>query len=116
MFAINTNPGDNGFMWRMQGGRSLSQLDNLHRYKLSIGNKLDQEKRQDIEDNIHLYADADQFRIYHAKGRFRGLISASIFTAVLFNIQNGGRNGKKAIGANPLLASLVFGGSLITFY
>ena len=116
MFALNQNAGDLGFAWRMQGKRSMDQLDNLHQYKLSIGGKLDEDKRAHIEGNLDLYADADQFRIHHAKGRFRGIISATIFTSVFFNISNGGRNGKKAMGANPLLASLIFGGSLVTFY
>ena len=116
MFSINQNLGDLGFAWRMPGRRSLDQLDNLHQYKLNIASKLGAEKSKEIEDNLDLFADADQFRIYHAKGRFRGIISASIFTCAFFTIQNGGRNGKKAMGANPLLASLVFGGSLVTFY
>ena len=116
MYSLNINNGDMGFAWRMQTGRSLQQLDNLHQYKLSIGNQLTPEKCQDIEDNLHLYADADQFRIYHAKGRFRGFFSAAIFTGALFTLQNGGRNGQKAMAANPLLASLVFGGSFVTFY
>ena len=116
MFSINQNMGDLGFAWRMQGSRSMNQLDNLHQYKLSIGSKLSPEQALHIEQNLDLFADADQFRIYHAKGRFRGLISAGIFTSVFFTLQNGGRNGKKAMGANPLLATLVFGGSLVTFY
>ena len=116
MFSINQNAGDLGFAWRMQGRRSMDQLDNLHQYKLNIAGKLGGEKSKVIEDNLDLYADADQFRIYHAKGRFRGVISAAIFTSAFFTISNGGRNGQRAMGANPLLASVLFGGSLVTFY
>ena len=108
--------GDLGFSWRMQGSRSLDQLDNLHQYKLNIGSKLGGEKSKFIEENLDLFSDADQFRIYHAKGRFRGIISAAVFTSAFFTISNGGRNGKRAMHANPVLASLIFGGSLVTFY
>jgi hypothetical protein len=46
-----------------------------------------------------LFSDADQFRIYHAKGRFRGFFSASAFTVGLFTAMNGFKNGRGALAA-----------------
>ena len=59
MFGGNTNDSDLGYWWRTQEARSLDDLDKLQQYKLSYANKLTPEKVKDIEDNIHLYADAD---------------------------------------------------------
>ena len=69
-----------------------------------------------IEADVNLYGDADQFRIYHAKGRFRGTISAVLFTGSFFTVMSGNKNGLQAMTKNPLLATAVFGGSLFTFY
>ena len=46
-----------------------------------------------IEADVNLYADADQFRIYHAVGRFRGTICAVLTTMGALTYLNGGRNG-----------------------
>ena len=84
MFSTNIIGGDLGYWWRVQEPRSLADLDKLHQYKLFYGNQLDAAKRKEIEDHIEWYADADQFRIFHAKGRFRGIISASVITTGAF--------------------------------
>ena len=89
----NTNMGDEGHWWRVQSGRSMEQLDRLVQYKLNFGKGLTEEKRKEIEADVNLFADADQFRIYHAKGRFRGTICAVVSSATIFTIMNGGRNG-----------------------
>ena len=86
MLPFNQNMGDLGFAWRLQGRRSMDQLDNLHQYKLNLASKIGDELALKIENNLDNYNDADQFRIFHAKGRFRGIISAAIFTSVFFNI------------------------------
>ena len=84
---------------------------------MNYENKLGSEKARQIESDISLYSDADQFRIYHAKGRWRGTISAGVFTATLLTIMAPGRtNGYGFAKKNPLLSGAVFGGSLFVFY
>ena len=59
MKANNINDSDLGYWYRGQAARSLDDLDKLIQYKLHYASKLAPEKVKDIEDNIHLYADAD---------------------------------------------------------
>ena len=113
---FNATGGDLGYWWRAQTSRSMDHLDKLIQMKLYYASKLPEEKVKQIEADTELYADADQFRIYHAKGRFRGTICALGFTSVFFTMLNGGRNGRAAIKANPVMAAAVFGGSLVSFY
>ena len=94
LFRSNVNNGDLGFWWRMQTPRSMDQLDDLMQYKYSIAKQLDEEKVKEIEADVNLFADADQFRIYHAVGRFRGTICAVITTAAATTFLNGGHNGR----------------------
>ena len=72
----------------------MDQLDDLMQYKYSIAKQLDEEKVKEIEADVNLFADADQFRIYHAVGRFRGTICAVITTAAATTFLNGGHNGR----------------------
>ena len=90
---LNINKGDLGYPWRMQGRRSMTQLDELIQYKLNYANKLGEEKVKEIEADVNLFADADQFRKYHAVGRFRGTISAMAFTGAFFTVMGGNKNG-----------------------
>ena len=105
-----------GYLYRVQGKRSMAQLDELIQLKLNYANKLGPEKVKEIESDVDLFADADQFRVYHAKGRFRGTICASLFTGAFFTVMNGNQNGVALVWKKPLLASAVFAGSWFTFY
>ena len=116
MFSSNINNGDGGFYWKMQPKRSMEQLDELVQYKLQFASKLPAETVRDIEADVNLYADADQFRIFHAVGRFRGTICALATTAVAMTFLNGGHNGRALMRQKPLLAGAIFGGSLFTYY
>ena len=116
MLAWNVNNGDGGYLWRMQGKRSMDQLDRLIQLKLSYAKALGEEKVAEIEEDVDLFGDADQFRLYHAKGRFRGVICASLFTGAAFTALNGGSNGYGAMKRQPALAALCFGSSLVVFY
>ena len=94
----------------------MDQLDELMQYKLSVANQLNADKVKEIEANVDLFADADQFRIFHAVGRFRGTVCALVTTAVATSFLNGGTNGRQFIGKNPLISAAIFGGSLFTYY
>ena len=113
---FNATGGDLGYFWRAQRGRSMDQLDELIQLKLYYAQRLPEEKVKEIEANTELFSDADQFRIYHAKGRLRGTLCAMGFTAAFFTFMNGGVNGRAAMKANPAMAMAVFGGSLVSFY
>ncbi len=100
----------------MQGERSLDQLDRLIQLKQYYAKQLDEEKLKEIEADVTLFADADQFRIYHAKGRFRGFFGSALLTATAFTVMNGGRNGYGAMKRHPAMAFGVFAGNYIVFY
>ena len=108
--------GDLGYLFRTQTSRSMNDLDKLIQLKLCYANKLGEQKVKEIEKDVVLFSDADQFRIYHAKGRFRGFFSASAFTVTLFTAMNGFQNGRGALAAKPLLTAGVFVSSFIGFY
>ena len=94
----------------------MDDLDRLIQYKLSFAKKLGEEKVKEIEADVNLFADADQFRIYHAKGRFRGTISAAITTMAAWTVMNGGHNGIAFARSQPLLAAGTAIGSWMFFY
>ena len=60
--------------------------------------------------------DAEQFRVFHAVGRFRGILSASLFTFGFFHVYSGFHGGRAAMRSNPLLSVAVFGGSFAVSY
>ena len=61
---------------------------------------------------MNLFADADQFRIYHAVGRFRGTVMAAITTTAAFTFLSGGKGrrggGIGAMQRFPFLAAATF--------
>ena len=112
----NVTSGDLGYWWRVQGERSMKDLDTLIQYKLHFANKLTPEKVQEIEEDVNLFQDADQFRIFHAKGRWRGTISAFLVTAGFSQMMGGRRGGFNYMQRNPLIAGPIFVASWVTFY
>ena len=117
MFAgtTNVNRGDNGRMFRTQSSRSMDQLDQLFQYKLTYANQLGPEKVKEIENDTKPFEDAERFRMYHAKGRFRGGICASVLTAAVFTGMYPG-NGYNMMLKRPVVASALFVGSFTFFY
>ena len=69
-----------------------------------------------IEDNLKNYEDAERFRIFHAVGRFRGTICATLFTGALFYMICPQRNGMAMMAKRPYLAIATFVGSWNVFY
>ena len=65
---------------------------------------------------MNLYSDAQQFCKYHAKGRFRGVVSASLITVVTFTGLNGWRNGLGHMMQNKVLAGGFFLANLGLWY
>ena len=112
----NVGSGDLGYWWRMQTIRSLDDLDKLVQYKYSFAKQLGAEKCAEIEADTTAFADADQFRIYHAKGRFRGTICALGSTMAVSTYLNGGMNGIGFMQKKPLIAGAIFVGSWTFFY
>ena len=54
--------------------------------------------------------------MYHAVGRWRGLLSASGFTFAFFHVFSGFNGGRAAMKANRLLSVAVFVGSWAVSY
>ena len=116
MLNANVGGGDLGYWWRVQSVRSLDDLDKLVQYKYYFAKKLGPEKCKEIEDDVLLFADADQFRIYHAKGRWRATWCAIATTMVGTTQLNGGRNGIGMFKSQPLVAWGLFFGSWAVYY
>ena len=110
------NTGDLGYMFRMQKARSLHDLDQLIQLKCYISGKLGAQKAQEIESDVTLYSDAEQFRKYHAVGRFRGILTAGFLTTVTFTGMNGWKNGMGSIQRQPFLAGAFFATNFLVWY
>ena len=104
--------------WWDQSPRNLDDVDRLvqlkNYYAIQIGN----EKVKAIETEVGLYADADQFRIFHKTGRFNGGICAGATTLGVFTFM--GRNlpggGIRIMKSQPLMAGGIFAGSFFVWY
>ena len=75
-----------------------------------------EEKCSEIEADVNLFADADQFRIYHAKGRFRGTLCTLLVAPAICTTLNGGSNGIGWMAKNKALAGLIVAGTWSVFY
>lgn len=63
--------GDLGYWFRMQDPRSMDQIDDLLARQEQLARSVGTEKALEIRNCPELFADAETFRIYHAKARFR---------------------------------------------
>ena len=57
----------------------MEDIDELHAYAYNLKKVLGPDSSKAIEDSPEMYADADKFRILHAKARFRAI--ATMFGA-----------------------------------
>ena len=114
-WSTNVNGGDLGYWFRTQKPRTLHDLDELIQLKHNLGNQLTAEKRAEIEGDVNLFGDAEQFRKYHAVGRFRGILTAGALTTTLFTVLNKG-NGVGYMKANAPLTGLFFASQTVVWY
>ena len=70
--------GDLGYSWRMQDPRSLDDIDLLIQRKEQLREALGAEIAGEVLACPENFADADAFRIYHAKARFRATMSTAL--------------------------------------
>ena len=70
---------------------------------------------KEIENDPKPFEDAERFRMYHTKGRFRGTLSAAATTAVVFTAMHPGQ-GMNMMFKRPYIAGGVFLGSFSFFY
>ena len=68
--------GDLGYWFRMQDPRSMDQIDDLLARQEILRNAVGEEKALEIRNCPENFADADAFRIYHAKARFRSTVTS----------------------------------------
>ena len=69
--------GDNGFWWRMQEPRSLADIDQLLQRQVVLREAIGATRAEEIEKEPELLADWEQFRLFHAKARFRSTITTA---------------------------------------
>ena len=84
----------------------MHMLDDLIQLKNWYAARLGDEKVKEIENDTNLYGDADQFRIYHAKGRFRGVTGSFLTTCLAWHF----------LPKNIYITGGVFVGSFTFFY
>ena len=63
--------GDLGQLFRTQEPRTMEQVDLLLQRQEVLRKLVGEERSAEIRKAPELFADADEFRIYHAKSRFR---------------------------------------------
>ena len=66
--------GDLGYWFRTQEVRTIEDVDTLHAHCHKLKMDLGPEHSKEIEDCPELFADADKYRILHAKARMRTAI------------------------------------------
>ena len=88
--------GDLGYIFRMQGPRSLEEIDILLANQQLLRQKVGDERAKEIDAAPHLIADADAFRIYHARARFHATwttalaaVECSSFAAPMLGFSHG---------------------------
>ena len=88
--------GDLGYAFRTQEPRSLDQIDQLLQRQEQLRFAIGLERAHHIEHNTDLFADAEKFRLYNAKARFRAtastvgaLIGVSTLAAPKLGFENG---------------------------
>lgn len=111
--------GDLGYWYRAQDPRSMEQVDTLLANQEYLANQIGAEKAQEIRDDPENFSDADAFRIYHAKARFRATVStvgAALIASNLAAPQMGFQSGSHLIRANKLAAYPALAATWIVTY
>ena len=111
--------GDLGYWFRMQDPRSMDQVDDLLARKEQLAKSVGEEKALEIRNCPELFADAEKFRIFHAKARFRAtftsigafMVGSSVAAPML-----GLENGSQLIRRYGMLAVPAFVGTWVVTY
>ena len=96
--------GDRGAWFRMQEVRSIEEYDTLLQRKEQLKADLGAEKSAEIEDNPDIFVDAEKFRKFHAKARFRSVVTtagAVMAGSTIAAQQLGFANGRAFLRAYP---------------
>ena len=120
MFSyVGEGRGDRGLWFKMQEFRSLDDYDQLLQRKEQLKIAVGEEKAAEIEACPELFVDAEKFRKFHAKARFRsvattGLVvmGGSTFAAQLMGLPNG----RAFLRANPYTSLGAAVGTLLVSY
>lgn len=72
---LQATRGDLGYSWRGQEPRTIEDIDFLLQRQEQLRQLLGPEMAATVAASPELYADADAFRIYHAKARFRATLT-----------------------------------------
>lgn len=111
--------GDYGYSFRMQEPRSLDDIDFLIQRQEQLRQALGPEIAEKVASSPESYADAEAFRNYHAKARFRATfttIGVTLGGAVIAAPMMGHANGRALIRANPLIAYPAIVGTWVGSY
>ena len=98
--------GDLGYAWRMQEPRSLDDVDTLLKRQEQLAMALGDEVAADVRAHPEDFADAEAFRNYHAKARFRATVCTigGVMAATSFvGPQMGYSSGRDMVRRAPLL-------------
>ena len=78
--------GDIGYLFRGQEDRTIEQVDQLLQRQELLRKQVGEERSAQIRAAPELFADADAFRIYHAKSRFRATFTTIGATMVASSV------------------------------
>ena len=116
---LGAGRGDLGYSWRQQEPRSLEDIDFLLQRQEQLRQALPQHVSEDIAKYPENYADAESFRIFHAKSRFRATfttIGATVAAVCVLCPMLGMPNGRQLIRKYSLIAYPAMIGTWCTSY
>ena len=78
---VQEGKGDRGAWFRMQEYRSIEDFDTLCQNKERLRVAVGEERAKEIEADPMLFVDAEKFRKFHAKARFRSVATTALVLA-----------------------------------
>ena len=119
MVLQKPNKGDNGYWWRMQNPRSLDDIDELLQNQERLRHSIGLERAKEIADTPQLLNDWEQFRVFHAKARFRSVVTtgaATIGGSILAAEKLGYPSGRALLRARQPFTSIAILGTWVVSY
>ncbi len=116
---LQATRGDLGYSWRGQEPRSIEDIDFLLQRQEQLRKLLGPEMAATVAASPEDFADADAFRIYHAKARFRATlttVAAYIGVSSIAAPMLGFSSGSALVRAHRLIAVPATIGTFCTSY
>ena len=106
-------------MWRTQEPRTLEDIDLLIQRQEQLRRLVGEDKAKEIAAKPENFADADAFRIFHAKARFRATVTTVVAAVAVSSVaapKLGYSSGVRLLKANSVLTLPALVGTWCTSY